>query len=361
MLVNLLRWFKANCAGFDIDLLLLKGGPLVDGYREVSNVFVLPEPRYPILNRLRRKLGFRQRLITTGLPPFERDYDVIFGNTIVTVGYLKYFKQRGFRTICWVHELKSTLTSFWSEGEFSELARFVDSFMVVSKAVGEMLETIGVLASAHLVHPFLPPEPKNIGNHHAIRKALGIPEDAFVIGGSGSIEFRKGIDLFVKIASGLVGSYDRFYFVWVGGRSIHERHTFDEMQRMPNDSALSDRVIITGMEEHPLQYFAICDVFALTSREEAFGLVGLEAASLGKPVICFDGAGGAPEYVKDCCGFAVPYLDTSAFAEKIVELYSNPELRNKLGKNASERVLRDFSIEKSARTILQIIEGTIEN
>jgi glycosyltransferase involved in cell wall biosynthesis len=361
VLLNLLRWFKANCTEFDIDLLLLKGGPLTDDYREVSNVFVLPEARFRLFGRLKRKLGFSQRLITSGLAPFERDYDVIFGNTIVTARYLKFFKERGSRTICWVHELKSTLKAFWPESEFRELARFVDAFMVVSKAVGEMLEMIGVTACTHLIHPFLPREPKDTGDNNAVRKKLGIPEGAFVVGGSGSIETRKGVDLFVKIASNLSASYDNFYFVWVGGRSIHESRTYNLIQQMVKDSALSGRVIITGIQEYPLQYFATFDLFALTSREEPFGLVGLEAASMGKPIICFDGTGGAPEYVKDCCGFAVPYLDTSAFSEKIVELFSNPELRNELGTNASERAHSEFSIEKSVRKILKIIDGSVEN
>jgi glycosyltransferase involved in cell wall biosynthesis len=58
-----------------------------------------------------------------------------------------------------------------------------------------------------------------------------------------------------------------------------------------------------------LKYFAAFDVFALVSREDPFPVVCLEAASLGKPIVCFNSSDGEKEFVENDCGFVVPDLD----------------------------------------------------
>jgi glycosyltransferase involved in cell wall biosynthesis len=60
-------------------------------------------------------------------------------------------------------------------------------------------------------------------------------------------------------------------------------------------------------------HLAGCQLFALPSRGEGFGLVYLEALANGKPCIAAN-AGGAPEVVDDASGFLVPYGDVPALA-----------------------------------------------
>jgi len=98
----------------------------------------------------------------------------------------------------------------------------------------------------------------------------------------------------------------------------------------------------------------------LVSREDPFPLVCLEAASLGKPIVCFDKAGGMPEFVEDDCGFIVPYLDTEAMAEKIIELIKNPELRQRLGERARKKVKERFDVEVQAPKIFSLIQRTMK-
>jgi glycosyltransferase involved in cell wall biosynthesis len=78
-------------------------------------------------------------------------------------------------------------------------------------------------------------------------------------------------------------------------------------------------------------------VFALVSWEDPFPLVNLEAASLGKPIVCFDEAGGSKEFVEEDCGFVVPYLDLDAREDRVVELLHNPELRQRMGSRVARK------------------------
>ena len=102
--------------------------------------------------------------------------------------------------------------------------------------------------------------------------------------------------------------------------------------------ALEDRVHFVGNKPNPLDYSSLFGVFALVSREDAFPLVMLEAASLGKPIVCFADSGGATEFVNNSCGFVVPYLGIEAMAAKVLELLESVSLRRSLGEQAAKKV-----------------------
>jgi glycosyltransferase involved in cell wall biosynthesis len=85
----------------------------------------------------------------------------------------------------------------------------------------------------------------------------------------------------------------------------------------------------------------------------------LEAAALEKPIICFAGAGGMPEFVEDDCGFVVPYLDITAMAERVACLLDSPECRLKMGEAACRKVAQRHDISVAAPRIMEIIERTI--
>ena len=72
-------------------------------------------------------------------------------------------------------------------------------------------------------------------------------------------------------------------------------------------------------------YIAAFDVFSLVSREDAFPLAFMEAAAVGVPTVCFDGAvEGGCEFVEADAGRVVPYLDLDAMAERVLEFLRGP-------------------------------------
>ena len=77
---------------------------------------------------------------------------------------------------------------------------------------------------------------------------------------------------------------------------------------------MTDAVHFVGELENPHPLLNACDLFCLPSREDPFPLVMLEAGALGKPMVCFDGAGGAKEFAARGAGIVVPYLDVPAMA-----------------------------------------------
>ena len=122
---------------------------------------------------------------------------------------------------------------------------------------------------------------------------------------------------------------------------------------------VAERLHFSGVVKGPSRYFSMFDVFALTSRQDPFALVNLEAASLGKPIMCVAGAGGSPEFVGDDCGYVVPHLDAGAMADRIVELLSQPEIRGRSGARAREKVHRNHDVSVVAPRLVAIMRDLV--
>ena len=118
---------------------------------------------------------------------------------------------------------------------------------------------------------------------------------------------------------------------------------------------LDDLVHFIGARQNPLDFYAAFDVFALMSREDPCPLVMLEAASLGKPVLCFEGSGVAPEFVGEECGYVVPYLDFEEMAGKALAVLRSPALRESMGRAGMERVRARHDVAVAAPQILAAI------
>lgn len=107
--------------------------------------------------------------------------------------------------------------------------------------------------------------------------------------------------------------------------------------------------------------YRACEIFALPSRGEGFGLVYLEAMACGKPVI--GGAhGGAPEVIEDGkTGYLVQHGDAAQLATSLEALLSDPALAQQMGARGRERVERDFRFNIFAKSLKKILRDLCES
>jgi phosphatidylinositol alpha-1,6-mannosyltransferase len=106
-------------------------------------------------------------------------------------------------------------------------------------------------------------------------------------------------------------------------------------------------------------FYSNCDVFALPSRGEGFGLVFLEAMACGKPVI--GGAhGGIPDIVEDgVTGLLVPHGDVERLAEALESLVKNPSRAKEMGARGKDRLAKSFSFAQFQLHLTQILENIL--
>jgi spore coat protein SA len=137
------------------------------------------------------------------------------------------------------------------------------------------------------------------------------------------------------------------------GRTMRETPFMGQFRR-ELDQAPS-RVVLTGFippADMPRAYL-LGDVFVGPSQiEEGLGLVFLEAAAAGLPIIA-TGQGGIPEVVADGVNGLLLRRkdDVDELAAKIIGLLEDAPLRKRLGQRGRERVEADFTWEKIARNL----------
>ncbi len=104
-----------------------------------------------------------------------------------------------------------------------------------------------------------------------------------------------------------------------------------------------------------------CEMFALPSKGEGFGLVYLEAMACGKPVI--GGAhGGAPEVIEDGkTGYLVPHGDAVQLATAIETLLADPALEQEMGRRGKQRVENEFRFSVFAKSFRKILRELCES
>src|SRR5262249_5099406 len=97
-----------------------------------------------------------------------------------------------------------------------------------------------------------------------VRREIDLPPDALFVGGCGTTDWRKGVDLFLPLARSVHNQLGRsVHFVWVGGET-----NSPDFARLRHDmwhSGLADCVHFVGVKRNPLDYFALFDVLVLLS------------------------------------------------------------------------------------------------
>ena len=135
---------------------------------------------------------------------------------------------------------------------------------------------------------------------------------------------------------------------------------------------LEDLAEETGVDRHVhflsgLSYaelaacYGHCELFALPSCGEGFGLVYLEAMACGKPVI--GGAhGGAPEVIEDGkTGYVVPHGDAAQLATAMETLLDDATLRAEMGRRGKQRVDNEFKFSVFAKSFRRILRELCES
>jgi glycosyltransferase involved in cell wall biosynthesis len=190
------------------------------------------------------------------------------------------------------------------------------------------------------------------------RTALGLPADAFLVGASGMTEWRKGPDLFVRLAAAFRAQSDRdACFVWIGGSA--EGPEWAPLDHEARHLGVDDMVRFVGHQADAAAWYGVLDVFAVPSREDAFPLSALEAATAGVPVVTF-ATGGLVEFVGPLDPQTViPYDDVDQFAAVLVALADDDGRRRRLGEATASRARSRHTVAAGAPSLWADLEPLV--
>jgi glycosyltransferase involved in cell wall biosynthesis len=181
-----------------------------------------------------------------------------------------------------------------------------------------------------------------------------------VVGASGTIEWRKGADLFILLAQRLVSLHPEknIKLCWLGKPA--DDAYFEQLNHDIQKAGLMNIVEFLPTTPDPLSVYKNFNVFVLTAREEPFGLAAAECAAMGIPVIMFDKAGGFISFVENGAALAVPYMDIDAMADMIFKVLSNDELLHTLRLNANSYIEKSHDGNRNYAAMLELIERISE-
>lgn len=171
----------------------------------------------------------------------------------------------------------------------------------------------------------------------------------------GLFERNKGQDVLIDAFARIANAFPDTVLHLVGGSGSH----LDSLRAQARQLDLLDR--ITFFTDVPYvdmpSHFAQASVFAFPSRQEAFGLVLLEAGACRLPVVA-SRVGGIPELIQDgATGLLVEPDDAAALAQALRTLLGEPALARALGERLSERVAADFSWAATRRRYEDLIRA----
>lgn len=369
ILINFLRWFKKN-TDIPFRILICKRGELDGEFEELAPVWYLDPHagrKAALKSAFRRLTGRsdgRKALGFSELAPriaAATSVGLIYSNTVANGRALESLAPLRCPVLTHVHELELAIRTFGGK-DFEQVKRRTDHFIAVSDAVRDNLIARHGIAGARVerIHGFVPTAAQPRVCAAALRQGLaaetGIPANARIVGGCGTVDWRKGCDLFLQLALSMRKRNPAFpvHLLWLGAKLPGDYgHT---LQHDLERAGLAGSVHFIGPRPNPLDYIATFDVLALVSREDPFPLVIMEAAALGVPTVCFEGAGGGREFVEEDAGRVVPYLDLEAMADCVLDLLRSDDLRSELGRRARDKVRERHDLDVVAPRLLRTIE-----
>ena len=157
----------------------------------------------------------------------------------------------------------------------------------------------------------------------------------------GRYAYDKGNDLLLQVWSIIENNFSE-WSLDVFGNGDREPY-----QKIINELNIDQRRChLYGPTTDVKKEYLSSSIFLLPSRFEGFGLVIVESMACGVPVVSFDCENGPRSIITDeKNGFLIPPFDINAFAEKVILLMRNEELRKRMGANARQSVSQ-YDIDK---------------
>jgi len=194
------------------------------------------------------------------------------------------------------------------------------------------------------------------GHRALARRRWGWKEDELLIGVVANLRPEKGHITLLKAVPAVVRRFPRAHFLLVGPDPLRQG---ERLRAMASD--LGPHVSFLGDCSEIPELLAALDVFVLPSLSESMPNSLMEAMSAGQPVIV-SAVGGCKELVLHGeTGMLVPPQDPETLAKQIVQLLEEPELRERLGREARNHAEAEFDIKQAVVRLEAIYDELLDN
>ncbi len=351
LLLNIADTFK-NQFGFDVIIALKRGGPLLEAYEKIAKVYVLESCGEDAL----------LEAVT------DQGCTLAITNTCVTGDLLPTLKQLDIKVVSLIHELPRLIAEYKLTDHVKSIGSESDHVVFASDRVEKgFLSVCGEISGqSHILPQGIYKTMETASGVEAeaalkVRLEMGITREHKMVLNVGYADMRKGFDLFLASAREVIQQHPNVHFVWVGGITDElKRWTLSDL-----DAALAKRIHIVDFTDNVSAYFHAADCFYLSSREDPYPSVVLEALSVGCPAVIYSEATGL-ERVVDQHGKIVDRNCTQEINRALNECLFNDTAQKK---DARIRFIKEnyqfddycFSLLNLARPDIQKVSVVVPN
>jgi glycosyltransferase involved in cell wall biosynthesis len=334
---------------FNVSVICPKNGPLVTELQEIG-VHVIPL-KITDYGAFHRPLDYLPSLLRVYWAVRRLNVDIIHCNSSQAAHWgIPLGQWLGKSVVCQVRSFRHTpfTTLIFRQAKPGTV------FVAISEAVRAGLRRTGVPdENIRLIYGGVdvgayssPVYPPITDGEFQFRK------EEFKIGIIGRIEsWKRHIDA-IEALAGVVPEIDARLFVI--GEAAGDIELEAHLRARVWELGLEDRIVFTGQRRDTSRFLSALDVVVLPFIDEPFGKTTIEAMAAGKPVIAAD-SGCIPEIIQSGVnGLLVPAKSPQAIAACLRKLFRDPDYARKIGRNARQKVLENFTMETYVRHIQRL-------
>ncbi|MBC7692789.1 MAG: glycosyltransferase family 4 protein [Methylotenera sp.] len=195
------------------------------------------------------------------------------------------------------------------------------------------------------------------------RAEWGADFETVVIGLVGRIDPAKGQATFIKAAAGLTKRLPegkKLKFVIVGEETLgRSSNHLGELQKMVKQFHLEEAVVFAGFQTNIPEIMSAFDIFVMPSRQEAFGLVAIEAMAMECPIVISSGGSAAEIIGQEEYGVLMRPDDAFDLQRQLRYMIDHPDTRKQMGILGRKHVQSNYDRNIRLRRTLEIYERAL--
>lgn len=338
---------------WEIALYCDKKGPILNMLPADVKVYTSPFNMHWGVNFYRKSLTF------LGVPVFENyikkiqeetEADYWYLNTTVMLYMARYAKNLGVKIISHITELESgfeyaSYQEMQTAIEYSQLIIGGSNYTAHHFLEAGFKNVVSIPSYVNFSKVCINPERVKILRHN-----MAIDENAFVWMMAGTTCYRKGIDYLPIITKAL--SDLNVHLIWMGSAERENGLLYLTKKKLENYKNVT---FISTQTDDYYNYMQLANGFMLTSREEQFGIVMIDAAYLGKPIVAFN-SGGPSEFMVCGMGTIVQNNNPIEFAEAMRAITNGTVM---LLPETSRKRAEEYDVTIHIKDLEKVLEETL--
>lgn len=217
-----------------------------------------------------------------------------------------------------------------------------ERFLELGLAPAEKVGVAGLGSSNGIDPERFAVTPERRDQARALRRELGISEDAPVVGFVGRLTGDKGVVELIEAFDRIRAEIPETRLLMLGDFEPGDPVPVEVVERI----RANPRIVRPGFVPDPAPFYRLMDVLAFPSHREGFPNAPLEAAASGAPTVGFAVTGTVDAVVDGQTGTLVPPGDVAGLTETLLTYLRDPNLVRSHGEAARKRAVADFRHEK---------------